>query len=224
MPVKAAKRPAPAPLRVVVETPEEQALRCDTEHARDKAFCLVEPRTLTFSGLSYEPTGEDVLTLLRAVEGEVSPGATQNQKGIDAMRVAETLTNRFCYLRGRKPEMPLTCSLATFVRGYAQPLSPRWADAEGPACQAHPERCTEAQMARRLEHRARTGFEFHTVHAVRMALREGHTLTPWASVHFAKSGIRMSPEMIRITQDEEKMNTLFATPDSMLHWDGYRVV
>lgn len=219
--IKAAKIPAPAPLRVVVETDEEHALRCDTEQARDKAFCLVEPRTLTFADLRYEPTSEDALTLLRAVEGEVSPGATDAQKQLDAMRVAETLTNRFCYLRGRAREQ---ISLATFVRAYAQPLSARWADVDGHACQAHPERCTEAQMARRLEHRARTCFETHTVSAARLALRKGHQTTPWASIHFAKSGIRMSPEMIRITQDVEKMNTLFATPDSMLHWNGYRVV
>lgn len=226
-PVKPVRRPAPAPLRVVVEaeTDEERALRCEAQSARDKVFCLVEPLTLTYAGLTYNPTGEDTLTLLRAVEGEVSPGATEAQKTLDALRVAETLTNRFCYLRGRGHELTrYAFSLATFVRCYAQPLSPVWSDAEGPACQAHPERCTEEQMARRQEYRTRTTFEPRTVAAVRSALGRGPRVTPWSSIHFAQPGIVMSPEMIKITRDVEKMNTLFATPDSMMHWNGYRVV
>jgi len=197
--------------------PENCVEAFSEKRARNFAMCLIDPRILVFSQREYAPDGADTLALLRAVQGEVAPGATPEQKELDAARVAETLTNRFCYLRNRGYKPPLV----TFVRNYAQPLSRRWANPEGELCTTHPERCTMPQMLRRAEHRTRTHFDACAVEAVRSALREGHVATTTSSIHFAMPGVCMSPEMIQLTPHVEHMNTFFATPDSTHNWKGY---
>lgn len=201
--------------------PEKPCYDSDTQtterRARHKALCDVDPRQLRYADATYNPSGADVLALLRAVQGEVCPGATDDQKQLDAHRVAETLTNRFCYLKNRGYKDPFVA----FVRAYAQPLSRRWSDPEGELCAAHPERCTEAMLRRRRAHQTRTDFDGFVLSAVRSALREGHVHAHTSAIHFAMPGVKMSKEMVQLTDHVERMNTLFATTDSIANWGGY---
>lgn len=219
---------ARVPLPVPSESEEQRIRRCTAEFAENprratkRLLCEIDPRVLVGSDSAgvyaeYTVTASDVLTLLRAVEGEVAPSTAAGLQALDAQRVAETLVNRFMYLRARGASY----NLATFVRHYAQPLNAKWADPESEACAANPERCTEGQIARRRDYRTRTEFTEQTVTAVRSALREGHVATRTSAIHFAMPGVRMSPEMIQLTPHARHMNTLFATPDSVEHWKGY---
>lgn len=179
---------------------------------------VVAPKTaqLVFPGGSYDLTQNDLLALHRAVQGEVAPGAAPEDKRLDARRVAETLINRFAYLRGRGIRTRWT--LAQFVRAYAQPINPRWLEE---LCQSHPERCTQSHIEKRREHRQRQRFDEFVYEAVAAAL-EGQKTTHPATVHFAMPGVVMDRSFIRLTPDRKRLNTYFATADSM-SWPGYEI-
>lgn len=70
---------------------------------------------LQSGGTKYEPTEDDKLWLLRAVQAEGAP----------QLGVARALVNRFMMLRASNAR-PLHQTLAAFVRAYAQPVNSRW--------------------------------------------------------------------------------------------------
>jgi hypothetical protein len=104
---------------------------------------------------AYVVTADDVLWLSRAVEAEGPP----------TKLVARALVNLFAWFRARHPGSAYAASLAALVRGYAQPVSPKWEN-EG----------TAAQRERRREARERVAFSDSTVEAVREALGQGWAL------------------------------------------------
>lgn len=161
---------------------------------------------------SYGVTPSDRLWLLRAVQAE-------SNKPDDRRRVAETLLNRFVFLKSRGSTAYPT--LTAFVRAYAQPINPKWQSQSTSKCRANPRRCTDAMIAKRREARARTQFDDSTVVAVQSALTRGITSVASSSVHYAAPGIGAGGK-IRLTSDRRGYNTFYAVSGSR-GWRGYAV-
>lgn len=83
-------------------------------------------------GRTFEASDDDLLWLGRAVDGEVVPG-----DAVDAHACASVLVRRWV-LRG-------SGSLAATVRGFSQPVNPRWARG-GDLAEANPSRATERML------------------------------------------------------------------------------
>jgi len=115
------------------------------------------------SSYHYEPTAEDRLWLLRAVEAEGSPRSM----------VARALVNLFVHQRTTGGKR----TLAQVVRAYAQPVNPRWFE-DGDLFLSKPRTEQERTLARKRKalHSTRTVFSPQTVAAVREALS-----TSWLS-------------------------------------------
>ena len=84
--------------------------------------------TLTWKNGSYKVSATDKLWLLRAVQAE-------SNKPDDRRRVAQTLLNRFVFLKASGSTAYST--LTDFIRAYAQPVNPTWDDASDPKCRAN---------------------------------------------------------------------------------------
>lgn len=122
---------------------------------------------LSFQGKQYEPTAEDRLWLLRAVQAEGAPHA----------EVAKALVNLFAYLRAQKSYKG---TLADLVRAYAQPVNPRWMQGgdlyEAAYAKAEPSARAAMKLAhdRRKKASTRTVFDKHVMVAVERALSESN--------------------------------------------------
>ena len=168
--------------------------------------------TLVWSGGSYRVKPSDRLWLLRAVQAE-------SNKADDRRRVAETLVNRFVFLKSRGSTAYPT--LTAFVRAYAQPINPLWQSSSTSKCRSNPRFCTPAMIAKRQAARNETVFSDSTRAAVSGALSRGITSIDSSSVHYAARGISGSKH-IRLTPDRSGYNTFWAVPGSR-SWPGYRV-
>jgi hypothetical protein len=87
----------------------------------------------------------DLLWAARATSGEVLPKSNPEATDDDAADVLWTLTQRHAWWL----QQGKTFSFAHTVRGFSQPISPKWASADASGCQAHPELCSEAKLAQR---------------------------------------------------------------------------
>ena len=168
--------------------------------------------TLVWSGGSYRVTPSDRLWLLRAVQAE-------SNKAEDRRRVAQTLINRFVFLKSRGSKAYPT--LTKFVRAYAQPINPLWDDPSDAKCQRNPRFCTPAMIAKRRTARDRSSFSESTTAAVSEALSRGMTAISGTSVHYAAPRIGAAGK-IRLTPDRQGYNTFYAIASSR-SWPGYRV-
>ena len=168
--------------------------------------------TLVWPGGSYRVTPGDRLWLLRAVQAE-------SNKPDDRKRVAETLVNRFVYLKSRGSTAYST--LTAFVRAYAQPINPLWQSTSTSKCRSNPRFCTAAMIDKRRAARERSVFDDSTAAAVSDALSRGITSVDSSSVHYAAPGIGGSSN-IRLTPDRRGYNTFWAVPGSR-RWPGYKV-
>ena len=168
--------------------------------------------TLVWSSGSYRVTPSDRLWLLRAVQSE-------SNKPDDRRRVAETLVNRFVYLKSRGTTAYPT--LTSFVRAYAQPINPLWQSTSTSKCRSNPRYCTAAMIAKRRSARTETMFSDSTTAAVSGALSRGITSIASSSVHYAAPGISGSKH-IRLTPDRRGYNTFWAVASSR-RWPGYQV-
>jgi hypothetical protein len=168
--------------------------------------------TLLWRGGSYRVTPSDRLWLLRAVQAE-------SNKADDRRRVAQTLLNRFVFLKASGSTAYPTLTL--FVRAYAQPINPLWESQSTSKCRANPRYCTDAMIAKRQEARNRTQFDSSTVDAVSDALSRGMTDIARSSVHYAAPGIGESGK-IKLTSDKSGYNTFYAVSGSQ-SWPGYAV-
>jgi hypothetical protein len=166
--------------------------------------------TLLWRGGSYRVTSTDRLWLLRAVQSE-------SNKPSDRKWVAQTLINRFVYLRAKGNTVYPT--LTSFVRAYAQPINPLWQSADTDKCRRYPSRCTPRMLEKRRLSRTRTQFDDSTVIAVDEAL--GGMTIPSSSVHYAAPGIGASGK-IKLTADRQGYNTFYAVSASR-SWPGYSV-
>ncbi len=167
---------------------------------------------LVWRGGSYRVTPSDRLWILRAVQAE-------SNKPDDRRRVAETLLNRFVFLKSRGSTAYPT--LTAFVRAYAQPINPKWASQSTAKCRTNPRRCTDAMIAKRREARTQTQFSDSTVTAVRGALTRGITSVASSSVHYAAPGVGAAGK-IRLTPDRQGYNTFYAVSGSR-NWSGYSI-
>jgi hypothetical protein len=168
--------------------------------------------TLVWSGGSYRVTPSDRLWLLRAVQAE-------SNKVDDRRRVAQTLINRFVFLKSRGSRAYPT--LTKFVRAYAQPINPLWDDPSDAKCQRNPRFCTSSMIAKRRAARDRSTFDGSTTAAVSEALSRGMTAIGGTSVHYAAPGIGAAGK-IRLTPDRRGYNTFYAIASSR-SWPGYQV-
>ena len=167
---------------------------------------------LTWAGGEYTVTPSDRLWLLRAVQAE-------SNKADDRRRVAQTLINRFVYLRARGVTTYPT--LTKLVRAYAQPINPLWESKSTDKCRRYPSRCTDAMIAKRREARTRTQFSDSTREAVDWALTRGMSGFDARAVHYAAPGVGASGK-IKLTSDRRGYNTFYAV-DSSRGWRGYGV-
>jgi hypothetical protein len=167
--------------------------------------------TLVWSKGRYRVTDTDRLWLLRAVQAE-------SNKAADRRWVAQTLINRFVYLKAQGSTAYPT--LTQFVRAYAQPINPLWESASTTKCRNNPRYCTEAMLEKRRVARNRTQFDNSTVEAVDDAL-SGMTI-PASSVHYAAPGIGAEGK-IKLTSDRQGYNTFYAVSASR-NWPGYTTV
>lgn len=168
--------------------------------------------TLVWRGGSYRVKPSDRLWLLRAVQAE-------SNKADDRRRVAQTLLNRFVYLKSKGSTAYPT--LTAFVRAYAQPINPKWENKSTSKCRSNPSRCTDAMIAKRREARAQTQFSDSTVAAVDEAMSRGMTAIDSSSVHYAAPGVGASGK-IKLTTDRRGYNTFYAVSGSR-GWPGYSV-
>jgi len=167
---------------------------------------------LTWAGGEYRVTPSDRLWLLRAVQAE-------SNKPDDRRRVAQTLVNRFVYLRARGSSTYPT--LTKLVRAYAQPINPLWESKSTEKCRQYPSACTDAMIAKRREARTRSVFDDSTEEAVEWALTRGMAGFDARSVHYAAPGVGASGK-IKLTADRQGYNTFYAI-DSSQSWKGYGV-
>lgn len=168
-------------------------------------------------GTQYEPTPEDVLWLLRAVEVEGPPHEL----------VAQTLINGHLWERetfGRKR------TLAAWVQDYAQPVSPKWmpggtkyqeaiatarSDAERTAIQ-------QQALKRQLTHATRTRFSQVTIDAIRHAFTRPPRYP--GAVDYAAAWVQKSPGWLPFSHPGpgERVNKFWARPGAV-GWLGYRI-
>ena len=167
---------------------------------------------LVWRGGSYRVTPSDRLWLLRAVQAE-------SNKPDDRRRVAQTLLNRFVFLKSRGSTAYPT--LTKFVRAYAQPINPLWESKSTSKCRLNPRYCTDAMLAKRRSSRNQTQFSDSTVFAVNEALSRGMTKVHKSSVHYAAPGIGAAGK-VRLTPDVRGYNTFWAVSSSR-RWPGYAV-
>ena len=167
---------------------------------------------LVWSGGTYRVTPSDRLWLLRAVHAE-------SNKADDRRRVAQTLLNRFVFLKSRGSTAYPT--LTRFVRAYAQPINPLWENQSTPKCRSNPRFCTDAMIAKRRAARTRGSFDDSVVAAVNEALSRGMTAVDKTSVHYAAPGIGAAGK-IKLTADRRGYNTFYAVSGSR-RWRGYSV-
>jgi len=179
--------------------------------AKSSGGTAVDP-VLVWGKGTYRVTPSDRLWLLRAVQAE-------SNKADDRRRVAQTLINRFVFLKNAGSTAYPT--LTKFVRAYAQPINPLWESQSTRKCRANPRYCTDAMIAKRQAARNRTQFSESTVFAVDEALTRGMTLAPNSSVHYAAPGIGESGK-IKLTADQRGWNTFYAVSGSR-RWPGYGV-
>jgi hypothetical protein len=168
--------------------------------------------TLTWAGGTYTVSPSDRIWLLRAVQAE-------SNKADDRRRVAQTLVNRFIYLKARGSTTYPT--LTKFVRAYAQPINPLWESQSTSKCRQYPSRCTDRMIAKRREARTRTQFDDSTREAVDWALTRGMAGFDASAVHYAAPGVGASGK-IKLTTDRQGYNTFYAV-DSSRRWPGYGV-
>lgn len=166
----------------------------------------------TGGSLGYRVTPSDRLWLLRAVQAE-------SNKADDRHRVAQTLLNRFVFLKNRGSTAYPT--FTKFVRAYAQPINPKWESQSTSKCRANPRRCTDAMIAKRRAARTRGSFDDSTVAAVNEALSRGMTAVDRTSVHYAAPGVSAAGK-IKLTPDRRGYNTFYAVSSSR-GWRGYSV-
>jgi hypothetical protein len=167
---------------------------------------------LTWRNGSYRVMPSDRLWFLRAVQAE-------SNKADDRRKVAQTLLNRFAFLKSQGVSAYPT--LTAFVRAYAQPINPLWESQSTSKCRSNPRYCTDAMIAKRREARDRTQFDDSTVAAVNEALSRGITTIDRSSVHYAAPGISGDAH-IRLTPDVRGYNTFWAVAGSK-SWPGYTV-
>lgn len=168
---------------------------------------------LIFDGGTYEPTDEDRLWLLRAVQVEGPP----------QQMVARALVNGFCWARSKRRYKG---TLASWVRSYAQPVNPKWFPggtllekfcADLPAPEAARER--RAAEVRRDVHAECTRFAPRIGAAVRDALE-----TPYAGdvTDYAAMWIDASKKGYQLRSEPKRgVNTLWTRDAS---WTGYRTI
>jgi hypothetical protein len=159
----------------------------------------------------YEPTPEDYLWLLRAVEAEGAPRRD----------VAAALINRFVWLRVRRRTYRYP-TLASFVRAYASPVNPRWRKGGSLYERAwkDADATKRARMvaadARRQKHMTRNKFTQRTRDAVDYALTNPPvypTVTDFAAYdHPSRKTV--------VVPGKPGVNTLYTADPS---WPGYRV-
>lgn len=165
----------------------------------------------------YAPSPDDQLWLLRAVEGE---GAPRNV-------VAQTLINRFMWLRATKPKAYPT--LAQFVQAYSRPVNPRWTFGGDLYEAAHKaassaERSRLEAVARKIEgHRSNATFGRSTRDAVRRAFTRGPVDLPTPdTTDFGAPFRQVSEHLVRITPERERRNTFYRARAAQ-GWQGYGV-
>ena len=129
----------------------------------------------------------DWLWLARAVEAEGEPHAL----------VAQTLVNRWAWLRDRGLKQYPT--LTSLVRGYAQPVNPRWMPG-GELFEAELRETADASARARLEEHARRRRDVHarrevfgadTRNAVGQALVRGPITIPAGAVHYSAGNSKL---------------------------------
>ena len=128
----------------------------------------------------YRVTPADRLWLLRAVAREGEPRA----------RVAQTLVNRFVWLRSRGSSAYKT--LADLVRAYAQPVNPRWfvaGDLYRAFVEANPDHwmAAKSRALRREVYSRATSFTQDVRAAVARALGVGSADINPSTVHYLSS-------------------------------------
>lgn len=103
-------------------------------------------RIISKTGFSYQLTSEDILWTARMAQFE---------GGTSVPSTLWTVTQRFIYTQNAlKKALGHPPTFTEFLRAFSQPINPRWESMDAPKCKQYPERCTEAQLRRRL--RART--------------------------------------------------------------------
>ena len=165
--------------------------------------------------MTYEPTPDDVLWLLRAVAAE---GPPQD-------RVAETLINGFMWARseglwGSKR------SLADWVRAYAQPVNPLWypgGDKVRESIEATPHLEVDIlrkAAVRRDVHSTRTAFTESTRNAVMQALQREPAYR--GATDYAAPWVAKPAPWLAITESKPGENRFWQRP-SARGWSGYLV-
>jgi len=106
----------------------------------------IDPTGLaTGYGRTYRITADDRLWLMRALLGEVGEsGWSSTATRLGGAAVLWALMEGYL-LRGHRNYS----TLASYARGYCQPINPRWAVAGADKCLEYPQSCTATQLARR---------------------------------------------------------------------------
>jgi hypothetical protein len=171
--------------------------------------------TLEAEGVTYTPTLEDRLWLLRAVSAEGPP------KDI----VAQTLINGFMWARSRKR---YSLTLSSWVRAYAQPVNPRWF-VDGDLFRKkllslsdpHDIECETRRAELRRKHSAKVRFDRQTTDAVDFALSSRPklpTATDYAAHYVAKDPAWQSCSDATVGQNR------FWTRPAAIGWAGYSLI
>jgi hypothetical protein len=163
----------------------------------------------------YEPTEEDRLWLLRAVE----------QEGAPEDRVAQTLVNGFVWARS---ELGYRGALADWVRAYAQPVNPKWFTTGEKHVDALARATTDAERnklrqkayAREHVHSVRTSFSPLVKSAVEKALTRPPELRE--ATDYAAAWVEKKPPWKPLTDAEEGLNRFWVRPGAV-GWLGYGV-
>lgn len=163
---------------------------------------------------SYEPTQDDILWLLRAVDREGQPHEI----------VAQTLINGFVWARERKG---WSRTLGDFVRAYAQPVNPlhfpdgeKFREAYAAATEPQRQVLLDRAERRRDVYSRSTSFQPRTKAAVERALTSGPVLPE--ATDYAAPWVEKRPPWKPHGPPEPNKNRFWTRPEA-LQWTGYRV-
>lgn len=168
--------------------------------------------TLVTNKASYEPTADDSLWLLRAVEAEGEPRSL----------VAASLVSGFMFARERGLEWPL----ARYIRAYSQPVNPRWF-LDGDLYKARVAKEADSgkradlhklAVAREFQHSKRAFFSDETREAAQRALSSTPAIPD--ATDFAAWWVEKAPPWEARTAAVPNTNRLWARPGAS-GWGGY---